>query len=96
MIDKRTVAVGTCDACGREEYANDNGDFIDGYTLVIFEHISLSKHEAFACKETHISKASRAVLERWRHEPNGGDLHTPVTYQPGYADEDNDDSDGAL
>jgi hypothetical protein len=67
MIEKVTVAVATCDACGKHEYADDvHGEFSDGYSLTIVQHASGTGHEAFACKETHISKAARKALEEWQ------------------------------
>jgi hypothetical protein len=68
MIETRTVEVATCDACGWQEFTNQMGDFTEGYSLVIDQHATDTRHEAFACKETHIGKAARTALERWRHD----------------------------
>lgn len=73
MIEERNVAVAVCDACGHRDYGDEKGDFYggDGYTLTIDEHKGDTQHNAYACRETHIGKAARAVLERFRTEGNG-------------------------
>lgn len=86
MIENRTVAVAVCDACGHKDYANDQGEFVDsdGFDIVIHMHSTATRHKAYACRETHIGKAARAVLDRWRDEVNvppsseGGDLTPPL------------------
>lgn len=72
MIEERSIAVAKCDACQHQDYANDQGAFPDsgGYTLTIVEHRTDTRHDAYACRETHIGKASRAVLEKWRNDTN--------------------------
>jgi hypothetical protein len=73
VIEERRLAVAVCDACGHKDYPNEQGEFLGtGYVLTIDEHETDTQHEAYACRETHIGKAARAVLERFRSEGNGG------------------------
>lgn len=74
MIESRTVAVAQCDACGHVNYADDNGDFRAGFafTLVDFEaqrDVHVTAHDVYACRATHIGKASKAVLDRSVPDP---------------------------
>lgn len=72
MIEERRLAVAVCDACGHKDYPNELGEFLGTvYVLAIEEHETDTQHEAYACRETHIGKAARAVLDRWRSEGNG-------------------------
>lgn len=84
MIEERTVAAATCDACGKRDFSNDDGTFFggDGFTINIVEHQTWTTHQAYACKETHLGKASRAVLTRFHEEPNGGGWSEPPTVAP--------------
>ena len=67
MIETREVTVAKCDACGHTNYA-DHGVFTAGYALIIMDYQDspddVHEHRAYACRETHIGKASKAVLER--------------------------------
>lgn len=65
MIDNQPVAI--CDACHHVENSDDSGIFRNGYFLVIHEMSSDRELEAVACKETHIGRAARAILEQDRH-----------------------------
>lgn len=81
MIEDRTVTVAICDACGKMDYSDDQGGFLGGagYAMVLTEQGDMCQHNVYACKETHIGKAARAVLERLRNaEPSQ------------WGDEDND------
>jgi hypothetical protein len=72
VIEERVIATAVCDACGHKDYANELGEFVGaGYILTIDEHDTDTEHQAYACRETHIGKAARAVLERFRSEGNG-------------------------
>lgn len=66
MIEEQNIAVAVCDACRRKDYGDEQGLFDDGYTITIDEHATDTQHEGYACKETHIGKAARNVLNRWR------------------------------
>lgn len=72
MIEERMVDVAVCDACGHRDYSDFEGNFFDsnGYTLTIVQHATDRQQEVVACKETHIGKAARAVLDQWRAEEN--------------------------
>lgn len=74
MIEERMVDVAVCDACGHRDYSDYDGSFFgsNGYTLTIVHHGTETNHQAVACKDTHIGKAARAVLDAWRNEPQGG------------------------
>lgn len=67
MIEERSIAVAVCDACGHQDYADDLDGFLggNGYTLTIVEHKDHSKHKIYSCKQTHIGKSARVVLDRW-------------------------------
>lgn len=67
MIENRLVATATCDACGHVNYGDSNGAINAGYgvTIVDYEHRNdATPHEAYACRQTHIGKASKAVLDQ--------------------------------
>lgn len=83
VIEERSIAVAACDACGHKDYANEQGEFLggDGYSITIIMHRNNTDHEAYACRETHIGKAARAALDRYR-EWYGGDLGTLVPPPP--------------
>lgn len=78
MIEERSLAVAKCDACGHRDVANDDGSFFgcDGYTLAITQHSNETRHHAYACKETHIGKAARAVLHQpgWQWDGRAGKI----------------------
>lgn len=78
MIEERMVDVAVCDACGHKDYSDFEGNFFDsnGYTLTIVHHRTDRQQEAVACKDTHIGKAARAVLDQWRAEENPPLEHT--------------------
>jgi hypothetical protein len=69
VIEERSVFVAVCDACGHKDYAEDDNTFeSNGFTLTIESHATDTEHNAYACKETHIGKAARAVMDKWRTE----------------------------
>ena len=81
MIEERSLAVAVCDACHHQDYSDNGGYFVAGYEIILREHETGTRHNAFACKETHIGKAARAALNRWRVEdilppPKEGDMST--------------------
>jgi hypothetical protein len=67
VIENRVVAAATCDACGHVNYGDSNGFIRAGYgvSIVDYEHEDdAESREAYACRETHIGKASRVVLDK--------------------------------
>jgi hypothetical protein len=70
-LDQRTVAVATCDACAHKNFANEEGEITDGFQVDVFDFKTATRHEVIACKETHIGKATRAVLAASREEQQG-------------------------
>ena len=106
VIAERMVDIAECDACGHLEYSDYHGNFVNskGYTLVVTDHETMTTHEAVACKDTHIGKAARAVLDKWRAEgadalrvDSGGRLpaSTVLVDAPPLPERDDDTSGGA-
>ena len=66
-IEKRTeVETATCDACGHIQCTDTDGEFNSGLELTVKDYKEGLIHNAWACKETHIRNAVRAVLARSR------------------------------
>lgn len=77
MIESRTVAVAECDCCGHVHYGDDDGMFHAGYALAVTAYNDWgppTSHNVYACRQTHIGKAAKVVLDR---EAPGGD-ETPA------------------
>jgi hypothetical protein len=73
VIERVSIPVATCDACGHKDLADDDGSFLggDGYSMTIVEHKTGVSYEVYACRETQIGKAARAVLAKFHSKGNG-------------------------
>lgn len=61
VIEERNIRAAHCDACGRVNYSED-GIITAGYLVTLADLGTNIEREAYACRETHIGKAARAVL----------------------------------
>jgi hypothetical protein len=66
VIGARNVNVAECDACNRSEYSDEHDLVGTGFVMTVVDCSGGTRHEAYACKETHIGPAARNVLRRWR------------------------------